>query len=88
MASEVFLRHAASLVRAKGGRILNVDVTIICERPRVSPHRAAMIRELARMLEIEEGRVSVKGTTTEGMGFTGRQEGIAAQASATVAMRD
>jgi 2-C-methyl-D-erythritol 4-phosphate cytidylyltransferase/2-C-methyl-D-erythritol 2,4-cyclodiphosphate synthase len=88
MASEVFLRHAAALVRAKGGRILNVDVTIICERPRVSPHRAAMIRELARMLEIEQGRVSVKGTTTEGMGFTGRQEGIAAQASATVALGD
>ena len=82
--STVFLRRAAELVRARGGVIGHVDVTLICERPKVGPHRAAMTARLAGVLEIEPGRVSVKATTTEKLGFTGREEGIAAQAVATV----
>jgi 2-C-methyl-D-erythritol 4-phosphate cytidylyltransferase/2-C-methyl-D-erythritol 2,4-cyclodiphosphate synthase len=82
--SAVFLRHAAELLRKAGGRILHVDVTIICEAPKVSPHRAAMVARLAEILAVEPARCSVKATTTEGLGFTGRREGIAAQAVATV----
>ena len=83
-ASWKFLDHAASLVAAKGGAINHVDVTIICERPKVGPHRDAMKAKIAEILKIDESRVSVKATTTEGLGFTGRREGIAAQAIATV----
>jgi 2-C-methyl-D-erythritol 4-phosphate cytidylyltransferase/2-C-methyl-D-erythritol 2,4-cyclodiphosphate synthase len=83
-ASWKFLDHAAGLVRAKGGVINHVDVTIICERPKVGPHREAMKTKIAEILQIEPSRVSVKATTTEGLGFTGRREGIAAQAIATV----
>jgi 2-C-methyl-D-erythritol 4-phosphate cytidylyltransferase/2-C-methyl-D-erythritol 2,4-cyclodiphosphate synthase len=83
-ASWKFLDHAASLVAAKGGIINHVDVTIICERPKVGPHRDAMKAKIAEILKIDSGRVSVKATTTEGLGFTGRREGIAAQAIATV----
>jgi 2-C-methyl-D-erythritol 4-phosphate cytidylyltransferase/2-C-methyl-D-erythritol 2,4-cyclodiphosphate synthase len=79
-----FLGHAANLVRAKGGVINHVDVTIICERPKVGPHRDMMKARIAEILQIEPSRVSVKATTTEGLGFTGRREGIAAQAIATV----
>jgi 2-C-methyl-D-erythritol 4-phosphate cytidylyltransferase / 2-C-methyl-D-erythritol 2,4-cyclodiphosphate synthase len=81
-----FLTHAAGLVAAKGGRIAHVDVTLICERPKIGPHRAAMVTRIAAILGLDEGRVSVKATTTEGLGFTGRREGIAAQAVATVAL--
>ena len=81
-----FLSHAASLVAAKGGRIAHVDVTLICERPKIAPHRAAMVARIAAILGLDEGRVSVKATTTEGLGFTGRREGIAAQAVATIAL--
>jgi 2-C-methyl-D-erythritol 4-phosphate cytidylyltransferase / 2-C-methyl-D-erythritol 2,4-cyclodiphosphate synthase len=84
--SAQFLAHAAGLVAAKGGRIAHVDVTLICERPKIAPHRAAMITRIAAILGLDEGRVSVKATTTEGLGFTGRREGIAAQAVATVAL--
>src|SRR5215217_1621728 len=83
-ASDLFLKHAAELVAAKGGRILNVDVTLICERPKIKPHRQAMRERLAEILALPLDRVSVKATTTEGMGFTGRGEGLAAQALATV----
>ena len=83
-ASWKFLGHAASLVAAKGGVINHVDLTIICERPKVGPHREAMRAKIAEILKIETARVSVKATTTEGLGFTGRREGIAAQAIATV----
>jgi len=83
-ASWKFLDHAASLVRARGGVISHVDVTLICERPKVGPHRDAMKAKVAEILQIELSRVSVKATTTEGLGFTGRREGIAAQAIATV----
>jgi len=82
--SALFLRHARELVTARGGRILNLDVTVICERPKLAPHRADMVAHLAELLELEPERVSVKATTTEGLGFTGRGEGIAAQAIATL----
>jgi len=85
-ASSAFLKHAASLVRGRGGNITNVDVTIICERPKITPHRAAMRTAIAAMLDIGEEAVSVKATTTEGLGFTGRREGIAAQAVAAIRM--
>ncbi len=83
-ASHLFLKHATGLVAAKGGRLVNVDVTLICERPKIKPHRQAMRERLAEILELPLDRVSVKATTTEGMGFTGRGEGLAAQALATV----
>jgi 2-C-methyl-D-erythritol 4-phosphate cytidylyltransferase/2-C-methyl-D-erythritol 2,4-cyclodiphosphate synthase len=79
-----FLDHAASLVRSKGGAIVHCDVTIICERPKIGPHRDAMRARVAEILALDIARVSVKATTTEGLGFTGRQEGLAAQAVATV----
>ncbi|MDR3515290.1 MAG: bifunctional 2-C-methyl-D-erythritol 4-phosphate cytidylyltransferase/2-C-methyl-D-erythritol 2,4-cyclodiphosphate synthase [Azospirillaceae bacterium] len=82
--SALFLRHAVQRVTARGGLIAHVDVTIICERPKVGPHRPAMITRLAELLGIAADRVSVKGTTTERLGFTGREEGIAAQATATI----
>ncbi|MGI9382982.1 MAG: bifunctional 2-C-methyl-D-erythritol 4-phosphate cytidylyltransferase/2-C-methyl-D-erythritol 2,4-cyclodiphosphate synthase [Methyloligellaceae bacterium] len=87
-ASEVFLRDAAARVRARGGRISNVDVTLICELPKIGPYRAAMQQSVAEILEIGRDRVSVKATTTEGLGYTGRREGIAAQASASVWLPD
>ncbi len=87
-ASDVFLRHAAALVAARGGRIGHVDVTLICEAPRIAPHRAAMARRVADILGLPSDAVGVKGTTTEGLGFTGRGEGIAAQAVATVVLPD
>jgi 2-C-methyl-D-erythritol 4-phosphate cytidylyltransferase / 2-C-methyl-D-erythritol 2,4-cyclodiphosphate synthase len=83
-ASHRFLRHAADRVAALGGSIAHVDVTVICERPKVGPHRAAMVARIAEILAIAPGRVSVKATTTEKLGFTGRGEGIAAQAVATI----
>ncbi len=85
-ASDIFLRHAASLVAANGGRIVNVDVTLVCERPRVGPHRAAMRARLAEILGVAVGAVSVKATTTETMGFCGREEGLVAMAVASVDM--
>lgn len=85
--SHLFLSEAARRVRAKGGTIGNVDITILCEAPKISPHREAMRARIADILEIEPGRVAVKATTTEGLGFTGRREGIAALATATVVLR-
>ena len=82
--SDKFLIHAVDLVRARGGVLINVDVTLICERPKIKPHRAAMRARLAEILDLPLDRVSVKATTTEGMGFTGRGEGLAAQAIAVV----
>jgi len=83
-ASDVFLRHAAELIAARGGRISNIDVTLICEQPKIGPHRPAMVKRMAEILAIAEDRLSIKATTTERLGFTGRGEGIAAQATATV----
>lgn len=82
--SDRFLVHAAQLVAARGGRILNVDVTLVCERPKIRPHRDAMRARLAELLDLPLDRVSVKATTTEGMGFTGRGEGLLAQAVASI----
>ncbi|HUI34856.1 MAG TPA: bifunctional 2-C-methyl-D-erythritol 4-phosphate cytidylyltransferase/2-C-methyl-D-erythritol 2,4-cyclodiphosphate synthase [Stellaceae bacterium] len=82
--SDRFLAHAVGLVRAKGGSVAALDVTIICERPKIGPHRAAMVERIAAISGIASDRVSVKATTTEKLGFTGRGEGIAAQAVATV----
>jgi 2-C-methyl-D-erythritol 4-phosphate cytidylyltransferase / 2-C-methyl-D-erythritol 2,4-cyclodiphosphate synthase len=82
--SDTFLRRAAELVAARGGEIVNLDVTLICEAPRIGPHRAAMVARIAEILGLSPSRVSVKATTTEGLGFTGRREGIAAQAVASV----
>jgi 2-C-methyl-D-erythritol 4-phosphate cytidylyltransferase/2-C-methyl-D-erythritol 2,4-cyclodiphosphate synthase len=78
--SAQFLRHATGRIAARGGVLLNADITLICERPKIAPHAAAMQARLAALLGCEAGRVSVKATTTEGLGFTGRAEGIAAQA--------
>ncbi|QPC87756.1 bifunctional 2-C-methyl-D-erythritol 4-phosphate cytidylyltransferase/2-C-methyl-D-erythritol 2,4-cyclodiphosphate synthase [Mesorhizobium sp. NBSH29] len=83
-ASHIFVEHAAKIVRAKGGRIANADITIISEAPRIGPHRAAMTEALSSMLGISADRVSVKATTNEKLGFIGRSEGIAAIATASV----
>lgn len=83
-ASARFVEHAVSLVAEAGYRVGNIDLTLICEAPRVGPHREAMQRALAALAGVEQGAVSVKATTTERLGFTGRGEGIAAQAVATV----
>jgi 2-C-methyl-D-erythritol 4-phosphate cytidylyltransferase/2-C-methyl-D-erythritol 2,4-cyclodiphosphate synthase len=85
--SDQFLAHAGTLVTGAGYAIGNVDVTIICEAPRIGPHKAAMRARLAAILAIDIAAVSVKATTTERLGFTGRGEGIAAQAVATVIAR-
>jgi 2-C-methyl-D-erythritol 4-phosphate cytidylyltransferase/2-C-methyl-D-erythritol 2,4-cyclodiphosphate synthase len=85
-ASWKFLAHAAKLVADRGGRIAHCDITLICEQPKVGPHRAAMSAKLAQILGLSIDRVSVKATTTEKLGFTGRGEGIAAQATVTVAL--
>ncbi len=87
-ASDQFLAHAAHLVRERGGIIDHVDVTLICERPKVGPHRDAMRARIAEILGLAIDRVSVKATTTEKLGFTGRQEGIAAQAMASVRLAE
>jgi 2-C-methyl-D-erythritol 4-phosphate cytidylyltransferase/2-C-methyl-D-erythritol 2,4-cyclodiphosphate synthase len=84
--SAIFLSHARDLVAGAGGRIDHVDVTVICERPKVGPHRTAMTTRVAELLVVAPGRVSIKATTTEGLGFPGRGEGIAAQAIATVSL--
>ena len=83
-ASDRFLIHAVERLHARGGRLVNVDVTLICERPKVKPHRQAMRERLAELLSLPLDAVSVKATTTEAMGFTGRGEGLAAQAIATI----
>jgi 2-C-methyl-D-erythritol 4-phosphate cytidylyltransferase/2-C-methyl-D-erythritol 2,4-cyclodiphosphate synthase len=79
-----FLRHAAGRIAARGGVLANADVTLICEQPKITPHATAMRERLASLLGVDVGRVSVKATTSERLGFTGRGEGIAAQAAATV----
>jgi 2-C-methyl-D-erythritol 4-phosphate cytidylyltransferase/2-C-methyl-D-erythritol 2,4-cyclodiphosphate synthase len=82
--SAQFLEHAASLVAAAGGVIDFVDLTLICEAPKIGPHREPMRARIAALLRLSPGQVSIKATTTERLGFTGRGEGIAAQAVATV----
>ena len=84
--SAQFLQHAATLIADKGGRIDFVDLTLICEAPKIGPHREAMRTRIGALLGLSEDRVSIKATTTERLGFTGRGEGIAAQAVATVSL--
>lgn len=88
VSSDRFLAHAVDLVRQRRGSIINVDLTLICEQPRIKPHREAMRARIAETLQLPIARVSIKATTTEGMGFTGRGEGIAAQAIASVVLPD
>lgn len=85
--SAMFLRHAVDLVTQGGGRIVHVDLTIICEAPKLSRHKPAMRERIAEILDIDISRVGIKATTTEGLGFAGRREGIAAQAVATIERR-
>ena len=79
--SALFLRHAGELATAQGYAISNIDLTLICERPKIGPHAAAMAQKIAQILGIAPGRVSIKATTSERLGFTGREEGIAAMAT-------
>ncbi|NTS33978.1 bifunctional 2-C-methyl-D-erythritol 4-phosphate cytidylyltransferase/2-C-methyl-D-erythritol 2,4-cyclodiphosphate synthase [Phyllobacterium sp. BT25] len=83
-ASHIFVEHAVKIVREAGGRIANADITLICEAPKVGPHREAMTAALSTMLGISPDRISIKATTNEKLGFIGRQEGIAAIATASV----
>ncbi len=87
-ASDQFLLHARNLVKGLGGTIGNIDCTIICEQPKIGPHRQAMQARVAELLGIDASRVSIKATTTERLGFAGRGEGIAAQAIATITLPD
>ncbi|WP_062116562.1 bifunctional 2-C-methyl-D-erythritol 4-phosphate cytidylyltransferase/2-C-methyl-D-erythritol 2,4-cyclodiphosphate synthase [Aureimonas sp. AU40] len=87
-ASSLFVRHAVELVREKGGRICNVDVTLIAEAPKVGPHRAAMVAAIGEMTGLEPERISIKATTNEMLGFIGRREGIAAIATTSVVYGD
>jgi len=82
--SDIFVRRAAEIIREKSGVVANIAVCIVCEEPKVGPHRALMTERLASLLDIDPKRVSVQATTTEKLGFTGRKEGIAAQATATI----
>ena len=79
-----FVAHTLERLKERGGQLSHVDVTLICQRPRIGPHRAAMVARLAALLGLASARISLKATTTERLGFTGRSEGIAAQAVATV----
>jgi 2-C-methyl-D-erythritol 4-phosphate cytidylyltransferase/2-C-methyl-D-erythritol 2,4-cyclodiphosphate synthase len=81
-----FLEHAVGLARAAGYTVANVDLTLICEAPKIGPHRPAMRAEVARLMGLAEHAVSIKATTTEKLGFTGRGEGIAAQAIVCVTL--
>jgi 2-C-methyl-D-erythritol 4-phosphate cytidylyltransferase/2-C-methyl-D-erythritol 2,4-cyclodiphosphate synthase len=83
-ASDTFLEFAMQLLRGDGWRLSNIDVTIICEAPKIKPHREAMRERIAAIMQVDPDQVSVKATTSEGLGFAGRGEGIAAQALATV----
>ena len=86
--SHIFLRHAGERVAARGGRIANVDVTLLCERPKIAPHAAAMKARIGELLGLEPDRVSIKATTMERMGFVGREEGMGAIATATVILSE
>ncbi|MEC7244083.1 MAG: 2-C-methyl-D-erythritol 2,4-cyclodiphosphate synthase, partial [Pseudomonadota bacterium] len=85
-ASDQFLKFASDSVKEAGGRIIHLDVTLICERPKIGPYREQMKDRLAEITGLASSRISVKATTSEGLGFTGRQEGIAAMAQATLSL--
>ena len=82
--SQIFLKHAADLARTRGFTITSADVTLVCERPKIGPHAIAMRQALAAVMSVDVARVSVKATTSERLGFTGREEGIAALATAVL----
>ena len=82
--SDRFVEHAVDLIKAHGGQVVHADITLICEHPKIGPHRDAMKSRVADLLGLENQRVNIKATTTEKLGFTGRGEGLAAQAIATV----
>ena len=84
MDSAIFLRKAVEMPKDKGGKLLNIDLTLICEEPKIGPHAALMQQRVAEIAELNAKRVNIKATTTEGLGFTGRKEGIAAQAITTI----
>ena len=86
--SHIFLRHAGERVAARGGRIANVDVTLLCERPKIAPHSTAMKARIGELLGLEPDRISIKATTMERMGFVGREEGMGAIATATVILSE
>ncbi len=79
-----FLVHAGQRIRERGGMLINADVTLICERPKIGPHAQAMRQRMADLLEVDVSRISVKATTSERLGFTGREEGIACTAAVSV----
>ncbi len=85
-ASDVFLRHAMERLAQRGGRLINLDVTLVCEAPKIGPYRDKMRSRIAEICDVDVGRVAVKATTSERLGFTGRGEGIAAMAAVTVAL--
>ncbi len=84
--SAIFLEHAVGMINERGGKLVNIDLTIVCEQPKISPHREAMRAELGRIMGLEAKRISIKATTTEQLGFTGRGQGIAAQAIASITL--
>lgn len=86
MDSAIFLEKAHEITKDKGGEIINIDITIMCEAPKIGPHKQIMRSRIAQILQIDEAKISIKATTTEKLGFTGRGEGIAAQAIANVRM--
>jgi len=86
--SSIFLTHAADLARSKGYELSNCDITLICERPKIGPHAEAMQTRLAEIMKVDVARVSVKATTSETLGFTGREEGIAALATCALIQKD
>lgn len=85
--SSRFLLHAYQLLKNRGGELVNIDIVIVCERPRISQHRDSMVEHLANILKIDKDRINIKGTTTEKLGFEGRGEGISAQAIVSVRLR-
>ncbi len=85
--SDQFLIHAVDLVKQKNARLINIDVTLVCEYPKITPHRDDLRKSIAKILGLDISRVAVKATTSEQLGFTGREEGIAAYAAATIAIK-
>lgn len=86
MDSAIFLEHAMQMLRDKGGKLINADITLMCEAPKIGPHREAITSRVAEILSVEKSRINIKATTTEKLGFTGREEGIAAQAIVSVSL--
>ncbi len=87
MDSAIFLEHAIKLLRDKGGKIINADITLICEEPKIGKYRGKITKRVANILEVSDNCINIKATTTEKLGFTGRKEGIAAQAIVSINMK-